>query len=492
MAVKASPLYLCILMGWVLNNAGALQTRELTYFSDNKTESVKLYGNVHTYAYWFVDLLVGTPPQRTSVIVDTGSTVCAFACSACSHCGSHMDKSFDIAASSTAAWSSCASDCPSGTCSENQCSYSISYSEGSSLSGFWFTDVVQLGDLVEENLAMKSYLGCHTSENNLFYTQSAGGILGLAPARNDEFPMILGSLFSDNRINKQVFSLCLSAEGGELTVGGHIGNESELVFFPMKTVTFYTISLSEVSIGSSVIGTVFAPAIIDSGTTLTYIPPETYNKLSEKIETVVESKKISKYSNRCWETWDFSYFPNISFHFEGSPETVIWGPDSYLYKSKERMLCYAFAASGNSRETVLGASFLVNRNVVFDLDRGRLGMANHDCPTHTERPNHVVSDEVDDEPSSTTAPSTTAVPATTSAEVMALKLNSEEEATTIAVTSTPESTTITPIPSNEDSIWFVWVVVLVLACSVGVIVYRRRLRLLGPPADPEREQLNNP
>jgi hypothetical protein len=38
----------------------------------------------------------------------------------------------------------------------------------------------------------------------------------------------------------------------------------------------------------------------------------------------------------------------------------------------------------------------------------------------------------------------------------------------------------------------VWVVVLVLACSVGVIVYRRRLRLLGPPADPEREQLNNP
>ena len=37
----------------------------------------RLYGNVHEYAYYFVDILIGNPiPQRTSLIVDTGSTVC--------------------------------------------------------------------------------------------------------------------------------------------------------------------------------------------------------------------------------------------------------------------------------------------------------------------------------------------------------------------------------------------------------------------------------
>jgi len=38
----------------------------------NHIESARLYGNINEYAYYFVDLLVGTPPQRVSVILDTG------------------------------------------------------------------------------------------------------------------------------------------------------------------------------------------------------------------------------------------------------------------------------------------------------------------------------------------------------------------------------------------------------------------------------------
>lgn len=42
------------------------------------------------YAYYFIDLMVGTPPQLTSVIVDTGSHLLAFPCGGCDQCGHHL------------------------------------------------------------------------------------------------------------------------------------------------------------------------------------------------------------------------------------------------------------------------------------------------------------------------------------------------------------------------------------------------------------------
>ena len=35
--------------------------------------------------------MVGTPPQRVSVILDTGSGVCAYPCASCKHCWSPFE-----------------------------------------------------------------------------------------------------------------------------------------------------------------------------------------------------------------------------------------------------------------------------------------------------------------------------------------------------------------------------------------------------------------
>jgi len=41
---------------------------------------VKIYGN-DTLQYYYMNLMVGNPPQQQSVIIDTGSDTTAFPCS---------------------------------------------------------------------------------------------------------------------------------------------------------------------------------------------------------------------------------------------------------------------------------------------------------------------------------------------------------------------------------------------------------------------------
>ena len=53
--------------------------------------------------------------------------------------------------------------------------------EGSSIQGDWFSDEIRLGDAVQNNPPVRGgYMGCHRKEDNLFFTQKANGILGLA------------------------------------------------------------------------------------------------------------------------------------------------------------------------------------------------------------------------------------------------------------------------------------------------------------------------
>ena len=68
---------------------------------DEPAEEIPVYGPFKDLAYFYTDVHVGTPPQRFSVITDTGSTLLAFPCKNCRNCGAHMNPKFDVSHSST-------------------------------------------------------------------------------------------------------------------------------------------------------------------------------------------------------------------------------------------------------------------------------------------------------------------------------------------------------------------------------------------------------
>ena len=67
-----------------------------------KTLTFKIYGGI-SLEYYYVNLYVGNPPQRQSVIFDTGSDLTAFPCDLCKegHCGKHNNPIFDQKKTST-------------------------------------------------------------------------------------------------------------------------------------------------------------------------------------------------------------------------------------------------------------------------------------------------------------------------------------------------------------------------------------------------------
>ena len=106
------------------------------------------------YGTHYADLWCGTPPQRQTVIVDTGSGVTAFPCSECQDCGVpkyHSDGLFEEDLSSTFQALDC-NTCLRGRCmqKENQCRVSMSYQEGSSWTAFESLDQCYVGGMHSE------------------------------------------------------------------------------------------------------------------------------------------------------------------------------------------------------------------------------------------------------------------------------------------------------------------------------------------------------
>jgi len=378
---------------------GSVTSPACSYNAEGRIESARLYGDVGSFAYYFVDLLIGTPkPQRASVIVDTGSSICAFPCSGCRHCGKHLDGLFDVSKSKSARWVGCGSANSCSRCYHGRCSYSQSYTEGSSISGSWVDDYVSLGDELQQNPPVRARVGCHSSETRLFYTQKANGIFGMAPSGAGK-ATILDDLFRDRRhINSAIFAMCIAEHGGLLTVGGY--NQTlhrpgaSVLWIPMTLRGAYHIRLKGIALaGGSSLRSQFGGTIVDSGTTYTYFPTGLYRELRQAVSTSCDSRRSCRpiaSGSKCWSIHKREYlddFPLLRLSFHGGGE-MIWRPQSYMYQKGGRgsLWCYGFEDNGPQHETVLGATWMLNQDVIFDLTSKRLGLAEAACPEFQKRP----------------------------------------------------------------------------------------------------------
>lgn len=113
------------------NHLNKYSLRNLDHLITLKGNSTPIFGNSSAINYYFADLYIGDPPQKQSLIIDTGSHLTAVPCLPhCERCGNHLNKYYDMRLSSKSKIVNCKEDiCKnswSGSCgTDDQCSFFI-------------------------------------------------------------------------------------------------------------------------------------------------------------------------------------------------------------------------------------------------------------------------------------------------------------------------------------------------------------------------------
>lgn len=278
------------------------------------------------------------------------------------------------------------------------CSYDVHYVERSGSSGFLVDDVASLA-----SVSARVVFGCAGKEVGMLKEQLADGVIGMAPTSTS----VLSQLYEQDAIGDVAFSICLAGwreGGGSLLVGSAVPERAKesMRYTAMATdasttvvyrahvraITFGDVDIDGVDrrIQSTAGGDM---AILDSGTTFSYLPRPMYASVLRVVENYAKQRGYTSvagdplYDDHCFEisSSDVSIenaFPSMTLEF---PEfSLTTASENYMWRHSEnrRALCLGFFDNGKAG-MLLGAITLRNVLVQFNNSRRSIGLANFPC-----------------------------------------------------------------------------------------------------------------
>ncbi|TVY51688.1 Polyporopepsin [Lachnellula cervina] len=267
-------------------------------------------------------------------------------------------------------------------------SVSVSYGSGS-FSGTEYTDTVSFGGL---SVSSQSIGAASTSSG---FT-SVDGIIGFGPvdltegtvSNTDTVPTFLDNLYKAGSIDTNVLGVYFSPESGsdsddangELTLGGTDSSKytGSLTYHSKLTSgdasEYWGISIASFTYGSTTLAS-SASGIVDTGTTLIYIPTSAYNKfLSAAGGATDSSSGLARFSTKPTSNFTIK-FGTTSYAL--TPAQYLVPTAQYSYYGLTSGKYYAWINDGGSSgvNVIIGQKFLENYYSVFDTTNSRIGFA---------------------------------------------------------------------------------------------------------------------
>ncbi|XP_021726978.1 aspartic proteinase CDR1-like [Chenopodium quinoa] len=329
---------------------------------------------------------VGTPPVEVMVVVDTGSDLTWLQCSPCQRCFQKGSLLFDPTKSSTYHPISCNpqscnypelnSGCIPNSFSNNEsCVYTAIYGDGTKSTGLLSTETISFPSAdATQSTFPSSIIGCGFDQQGRLGIHG-DGIVGLG----------LGTLSLALQLGPNInykFSYCLtplsSTVAGKLKFGADVTGPG-VVSTPFATTedspTFYSLTLNGISVGNSSVP-VAQDIIIDSGTTLTFLPTSIYDSIKTAVKGAITVSPVPDPENAldpCYETLP-SGVPDVVFHFKGA-DVVLKAVNTFRIFGN--LTCLAIVPSDDS--LLFGNVAQVNHQVGYDLKAKQISFAPTDC-----------------------------------------------------------------------------------------------------------------
>ncbi|WVZ02859.1 hypothetical protein V8G54_023665 [Vigna mungo] len=346
---------------------------------------------------YLLNYSVGTPPVQILGIVDTGSNLIWMQCQPCKDCYKQDRPIFDPSTSRTYSTIPCvAAECLSAShtfCNFNHgkhCAYTITYGDESTSEGDFSWETISLySSFKDVPVAFpQTVIGCGHNNHGLFGEHSSG-IVGLG---NGPFSLA-GQLKPKTG---GTFSYCLTpmvekdgkpsflhfGDRGEVTTEGAVStpliiNEG----MPSK----YFVVMEAISVGSKRIefprngedGNI----LIDSGSTLTYLPDEVYSSLEQEMVNAVKLPRINNPMQGvkllCYEITpgEEYHIPIVYAHFKGGGTVKFYNINTFT-KVRENVICLAFHSDSLP---ILGNLAQQDILVGYDTQQNTVTFLNTDC-----------------------------------------------------------------------------------------------------------------
>ncbi|KAE9593637.1 hypothetical protein Lal_00036549 [Lupinus albus] len=314
---------------------------------------------------------IGTPNFDGMAVADTGSDLIWLQCQPCENCYNQTYPIFDPSKSKTYKIASCSSkacklikdnSCKSGV-GESKCQYKISYKDGSISTGDVAFETLTLGTNVTNSYAGfdEIIFGCgHNNHGN--FVPSTTGIIGLgngAYSLTSQLSIVIDDKFSYCLVPLYIGNTTSFLNFGENAVVSGFGTVST----PLASgsiETYYYLTLEGISVAGKridfetkvgLVGNFTGNIIIDSGTTLTYVPEDFYNKLEPLVAAQINSERVpvpkllTPLIKLCYKSSPMELFktPPITVHFKGAD--IVLNRLNTFYKFVEGLVCFTFTPS---------------------------------------------------------------------------------------------------------------------------------------------------
>ncbi|KAK3140034.1 hypothetical protein QOZ80_5AG0394460 [Eleusine coracana subsp. coracana] len=381
---------------------------------------------------YIAELLIGDPPQKAEVLVDTGSSLVWTQNDACSVCFRQNLPRYDPTRSRTAGGPLACADaaCAAGLGSVTQCGTGAHatecfvhtvYNAFDEIAGDLATDEFTFGSSEKVRLAFGS-VGGKTGGT----LDGASGIVGLGRG-----PLSLVSQLGEARR----FSYCLTPFFGDVLNPSHllVGNSAVLITTGnmgnaavVTTVPFvkspredpysglYYVPLVGISVGKARLDVpaaafdlretkpgAWAGTVVDSGTPFMSLVDVAYQALKAELEAQLGTSLVrpprtvlGRRPQLCVAQADLTRLvPPMVLHFGNGGGDVVLPPENYWAPVGDEAACMAVFTSGGSirsaprnETTIIGSFMQQNMQVLFDLAKDELSFQPTDCSSFQPPP----------------------------------------------------------------------------------------------------------